>query len=66
MKWEYKSCPRCRGDVFHDWDYFDSFSQCFQCGLMRSVGKAPRKLGINKDQRDAKEMIRDVMQSVYN
>ena len=65
MKWNYKSCPKCGGDVFFDWDYYDSFSQCFQCGLMRSVGKAPRKLGLTSDMHTAKDMIQTLMETNY-
>lgn len=27
-----KGCPRCRGDMYRDWDVVGSYRQCIQCG----------------------------------
>jgi Zn-finger nucleic acid-binding protein len=39
----FKSCPRCRGDLFLDRDKFGSYIQCLQCGFLRDLG-APDKM----------------------
>ena len=30
----FKSCPKCRGDMYQDRDYYGSFRKCLQCGLI--------------------------------
>ena len=32
-----KGCPRCRGDVCYDRDYYGMYRQCIQCGFMEDV-----------------------------
>ena len=29
-----KSCPRCRGDMCSDKDYYGAYKMCLQCGYM--------------------------------
>ena len=29
-----KGCPRCRGDVYYERDYYGMYRQCIQCGFM--------------------------------
>lgn len=31
MMW-LRGCPRCRGDLYRDWDVAGSYRQCIQCG----------------------------------
>jgi predicted nucleic-acid-binding Zn-ribbon protein len=31
MMW-LRGCPRCRGDMYRDWDIDRSYRQCLQCG----------------------------------
>ena len=30
--WNFKSCPRCDGDMFIDRDLYGWYEQCIQCG----------------------------------
>ena len=32
-----KSCPKCRGDLFFEKDFYGSYFKCLQCGLMMDV-----------------------------
>lgn len=32
-----KSCPKCKGDVHINRDWFGCYKQCLQCGLMEDV-----------------------------
>jgi hypothetical protein len=33
----FKSCPRCKGDVLVDRDYYGWYEQCLQCGYQRDL-----------------------------
>lgn len=35
--WRYKSCPRCRGDVFIDEDIDRTYIKCLQCGYEKEL-----------------------------
>ncbi len=37
--WNFKSCPRCHGDVFVDEDLDRSYVKCLQCGFEREMTK---------------------------
>jgi len=37
--WIYKSCPRCRGDIFVDADITRTYIKCLQCGYEREIVK---------------------------
>ena len=46
MKWKLKSCPRCGGDIFVEWDHDVWYEQCLQCSYrcdMRSLAEAQNK-----------------------
>ena len=32
-----RSCPRCKGDVSLDWDYYGWYEQCLQCGYIHDL-----------------------------
>lgn len=32
-----KNCPRCKGDILIDRDYFGWYEQCIQCGYRRDL-----------------------------
>jgi len=34
MMWRFKSCPKCSGDLFIDWDTDGWYVQCLQCGYL--------------------------------
>jgi DNA-directed RNA polymerase subunit M/transcription elongation factor TFIIS len=54
MMWRFKSCPKCSGDLFIDWDMDGWYVQCLQCGYhsdqdnalpdMKEVVQKERKL----------------------
>jgi len=33
----FKSCPRCKGDVLVDLDYYGWYEECLQCGYQRDL-----------------------------
>ncbi|MFC2003732.1 hypothetical protein ACFLV4_07335 [Chloroflexota bacterium] len=35
--WKLKACPRCRGDVFLDWEQHVWYEHCLQCGYSRTL-----------------------------
>ena len=37
-----KACPRCRGDLYVDRDFYGQYKQCIQCGHMEDIATAPR------------------------
>ena len=37
-----KACPRCRGDLYIDRDFYGQYKQCIQCGHMEDIAPAPR------------------------
>jgi DNA-directed RNA polymerase subunit M/transcription elongation factor TFIIS len=37
--WNFKSCPRCHGDVFVDDDIDKSYQKCLQCGYEQELTK---------------------------
>jgi len=36
-----KSCPRCNGHLFVDWDQHGRYVECLQCGYMRDLRSQP-------------------------
>ena len=39
VKWKFRSCPRCDGDIFIDRDLYGWFEQCIQCGYNHDLRK---------------------------
>ena len=35
--WRYRSCPRCRGDIFLEIDEYGWSGKCLQCGFVREL-----------------------------
>jgi DNA-directed RNA polymerase subunit M/transcription elongation factor TFIIS len=35
----FKSCPRCRGDMVKNQDYYGQYYECAQCGYIRDIGE---------------------------
>ena len=35
--WKLKSCPKCKGDLFIDWDIDGWYEECLQCSYLRYV-----------------------------
>ncbi len=49
--WNFKSCPRCRGDVFVDEDLDRTYLKCLQCGYERELAKiAPKPVTWHKEK----------------
>ena len=44
VKWKFRSCPRCDGDMFIDRDLYGWYEQCIQCGYARNL-RSTVKLG---------------------
>ena len=34
MKFQFKACPRCGGDLHLESDMYGAYAQCLQCGYM--------------------------------
>ena len=49
-----KACPRCRGDLYIDRDFYGQYKQCIQCGHMEDLAPAPRarRQGVIRRNRD--------------
>jgi len=35
--WRFRSCPRCKGDIFIDRDYLGWYEHCLQCGYQHDL-----------------------------
>ncbi len=35
----FKSCPRCQGDLYVNWDYYGVFKLCLQCGYIVDLAR---------------------------
>lgn len=33
----FKACPRCRGDMHVNRDFYGDYRECLQCGLMEDI-----------------------------
>jgi len=58
VKWKFRSCSRCDGDIFIDRDLYGWFEQCIQCGYNRDLRNTV-KLG-QQQMRSEKEKERRV------
>ncbi len=36
---QFRSCPRCKGDLHMDWDDYGMFLNCLQCGFYRDLSE---------------------------
>jgi DNA-directed RNA polymerase subunit M/transcription elongation factor TFIIS len=47
--WKFKSCPRCKGDLYVDRDSYGWYQGCMQCGYLKDLSnlalssKQPKK-----------------------
>jgi hypothetical protein len=47
VKWRLRSCPRCCGDMFIDWDLDGWYEECLQCSYrceLRDLDKVRQSL----------------------
>ena len=50
-----KGCPKCRGDLFFEKDFYGSYFKCLQCGLMIDLDvQVP---GQNKETKETAEPV---------
>ena len=35
--WKFRSCPKCNGDVYVDYDINGWYEECLQCGYMHDL-----------------------------
>ena len=35
--WKFKSCPRCKGDLYVDRDSYSWYQGCIQCGYLKDL-----------------------------
>jgi len=54
VKWKFRSCPRCDGDIFIDGDLYGWFEHCIQCGYDRDLRNTV-KLGQQQAYSEKKE-----------
>lgn len=54
--WKFKSCPKCEGDLYIDWDMDGTFVQCLQCGYLADLASVLKgnKEEIKKEKRLAR------------
>ncbi len=51
--WDFKKCPRCKGDIYIDEDAGVCYEKCLQCGYERELARvtvATKKAGGNVDR----------------
>ncbi len=57
-----KSCPRCKGDVYVDSDWFGAFESCLQCGWSKDTSEGPLtstvKLSLDKLNLELPELVK--------
>ena len=41
-----KSCPRCKGDVNADSDWFGEYESCLQCGWSKDTADVPLSVAL--------------------
>ena len=62
--WKFKSCPRCRGDVFVDRD-LDSWNEhCLQCGYLRYLSNTVNERH-HSEGKAKKELVKPLKQDHY-
>lgn len=51
IMWKLRSCPKCSGDLYVDYDLNGWYQQCLQCGYMHDLKSV---LEIKKEANDSK------------
>ena len=51
----FKSCPRCRGDMYLNHDFYGDYKVCLQCGLTEETEKPGRDDGHGRSGSEEKE-----------
>ncbi len=50
--WYFKSCPRCKGDLFIDEDPDRCYEKCLQCGYERELIRvAAKRSSLNENEK---------------
>jgi hypothetical protein len=48
--WNFKGCPKCRGDIFVDEDLDRSYEKCLQCGYERELVRVSTSRAVLKQE----------------
>lgn len=51
--WKFRSCPKCSGDLYVDYDLNGWYEQCLQCGYMqdlKSILEIKKETSENKNE----------------
>jgi DNA-directed RNA polymerase subunit M/transcription elongation factor TFIIS len=51
--WKFRSCPKCGGDLYVDYDLNGWYEQCLQCGYMhdlKSILEIKKETSENKNE----------------
>ena len=51
----FKGCPKCKGDLYTEKDFYGSYFKCLQCGLMIDIES--HQTGVTKKTANEKEKI---------
>ncbi len=51
--WMYKSCPKCRGDIFVEEDVSTCYVKCLQCGYEKELTRK------SPDTHKNKQLVKD-------
>lgn len=61
LNWEFNSCPRCRGDLFIDYDLDGWFQQCLQCGYRKELKELKKEVQpVGVERVPVKSLSKDV------
>ncbi len=55
--WRFKSCPKCRGDLYVENDLSGWYEECLQCGYVRDLSgvrplNSPRRRRLRRANRE--------------
>lgn len=51
----FKGCPKCKGDLYEEEDFYGSYFKCLQCGVIIDI--ETREMGAAKKIAAAKEKL---------
>ena len=61
----FKNCPRCKGDIQLDRDYYGWYEQCLQCGYMRDLPRVEQEQ-LTQEERERKLLGKQVEDGTSN
>jgi len=54
VRWKFKSCPRCGGDLFIDREVDGLYEQCLQCGYLHPL---PSEVAVRNSHEPKEESV---------